>query len=92
MSFLKIISLFILGFDAYIGLRFLLNVFHILQTSKYSKTATLIYAIIFLLLALAGFYFLFAGNNMNLSFWISIAPWILIFVFQFLNMITGDYK
>ncbi|MCB0710304.1 MAG: hypothetical protein KDC15_13040 [Chitinophagaceae bacterium] len=92
MTFQKIFSLVLLSINSYVGLRFILNVFHILQTSKYSKTATLVYAIIFLALALVGFYFLFIEKKVRLSFWISIAPWILIIVFLFLNMIFGDYK
>jgi len=92
MLFLKIISVSLLCLDAYIGVRFLLNVLQILQTSKYSQTATLIYAIIFIGLAVAGFYVLFGKNNLKLSLWISIAPWFIILAFLFLNMIFGDYK
>lgn len=92
MSFLKIISVLILGFNSYIGLRFLLNVFHVLQTSKYSKTATLIYAIIFLCLAVVGFYFLLSVKKVKLSFRIATVPWIFFLLFQLLNMLFGDYK
>jgi hypothetical protein len=53
MLFLKILSISLLCLDAYIGVRFLLNVLQILQTSKYSQTATLIYAIVFIGLAIA---------------------------------------
>jgi uncharacterized protein (DUF983 family) len=67
-------------------------VLQILQTSKYSQTATLIYAIVFVGLAVLGFYFLFGKNNLKLSLWISIAPWFVILAFLFLNMIFGDYK
>lgn len=92
MSFLKIIAVLILGFNSYIGLRFLLNVFHILQTTKYSKTATLVYAIIFLCLAVVGFYFLLSVKKVKLSFWIGFAPWVFLLLFLFLNMLFGDYK
>jgi uncharacterized protein (DUF983 family) len=74
------------------GVRFLLNVLQILQTSKYSQTATLIYAIVFIGLAVAGFYVLFGKNNLKLSLWISIAPWFIILAFLLANMIFGDYK
>jgi hypothetical protein len=92
MLFLKIISVSLLCIDAYIGVRFLLNVLQILQTSKYSQTATLVYAIVFIGLAVAGLYVLFGKNNLKLSLWISIAPWFIILAFLFLNMIFGDYK
>jgi hypothetical protein len=92
MLFLKIISISLLCIDAYIGVRFLLNVFQILQTTKYSQTATLIYAIVFIGLAAFGLYVLFGKNNLKLSLWISIAPWFVILAFLFLNMIFGDYK
>jgi hypothetical protein len=67
-------------------------VLHILQTSKYSKTATAIYAIIFLGLAAFGFYTLYIKNNLKLGLWISIAPWALLLILLFLNMLLGDYK
>jgi hypothetical protein len=85
-------SLALLCIDAYIGIRFLLNVLHILQTSKYSPTATFIYTILFIGLAFSGFYVLFAKNNLKLSLWISIGPWLLMLAFLLLNMIFGDYK
>ena len=92
MLFLKIISISLLFIDAYIGIRFLLNVLKILQTSKYSQAATLLYAIVFIGLAIAGLYVLFGKNNLKLSLWISVAPWFIILIFLFLNMIFGDYK
>jgi uncharacterized membrane protein len=91
MLFLKLISVCLLCLDAYLGVRFLLNVLQILQTSKYSQSATLIYAIVFIGLAGAGFYFLFGKDNVKLSLWISIAPWFVILAFLLVNMIFGDY-
>jgi len=92
MMFLKILSIGFLCLDTYIGFRFLLNVLNILQTSKYSKTATLIYAIVFIGLAVWGFYALFVKNNLKLSLWISLAPWVVILVFLFFSLIFGNYK
>ncbi len=92
MLFLKLISISLLCLDAYLGVRFLLNVFRILQTSKYSQSATLIYAIVFIGLSVVGFYVLFGKNNLKLSLWISITPWFVILAFLILNMIFGDYK
>lgn len=92
MSFLKILSFSLLLADAYIGIRFLLNVLHILHTSKYSKAATVIYAFLFLGLALWGLYLLLVKNNLRLGLWISIAPWVILLILLFLSMILGDYK
>jgi hypothetical protein len=92
MLLLKIISISLLCVDAYMGVRFLLNVLNILQTSKYSPTATFIYAVIFIGLASFGFYTLFVQHNLKLSLWISVAPWAFILLFIFLNLIFGDYK
>ena len=78
--------------DLIIGVRFLLNVLHVLQTSKYSKAATFLYAIIFLSLAIVGLYALFISKKLNLSLWISIAPWAIIITLLFLNLILGDTK
>ncbi|WP_430899290.1 MULTISPECIES: hypothetical protein [unclassified Paraflavitalea] len=81
-----------LAFDAYLGTRFLLNVIGILQTSKYSKGATLFYAIAFLTLAAAGAYYMFVKQNFKITLLLAIGPWILIVLFLFINMIFGDYK
>ncbi|HRV52620.1 MAG: hypothetical protein BWX95_02217 [Bacteroidetes bacterium ADurb.Bin141] len=90
MSFLKLISLIFLSLDAYLGIRFFLNVIGLLQTSKYSQGATLLYAIIFLSLAAVGIYFLFFRSNLKLALWISLAPWLLLFIIQLLSMIFSD--
>jgi hypothetical protein len=92
MLFLKILSIILLGLDAYLGVRFLLNVLNILQTSKYSPTATFTYAILFLGLAIAGFYFLFIKNDLKVSLWISMAPWLVIIAVLFFSMIFGKYN
>jgi phosphoglycerol transferase MdoB-like AlkP superfamily enzyme len=88
----KAISIIFLIFDLYIGTRFLLNVLNILHTSKYSKGATLAYAIIFLSLSIIGFVLLFSKTNTKWVFWMSIGPWLLMIVLLFLNMLVGDYK
>lgn len=89
---LKFISISLLLIDAYLGTRFLLNVLNLLHTSKYSKGATLAYAIIFLALAATGLVMLYNKSSVKILFWLSIGPWILIIVALFLNMLFGDYK
>jgi hypothetical protein len=89
---MKVIAGLLLLLDAYIGIRFLLNMIGVLQTSKYSKNATAFYAILFTVLAIAGIYFLFIKPNKQWALWISIAPWALMLLILFITMITSDYK
>ncbi len=92
MSLLKFIAAVLLIADAYIGTRFLLNVFNILRTSKYSQTTTAVYAFLFLGLAIAGFYFLFIRHDQKTALWLSIGPWVSGLLILFITLITSDYK
>lgn len=92
MSLAKILIVLIAAINVYTGMRFMLNVLHILQTSKYSKTATLVYAVLFLGMGLAGFYFLFFKQDNRPALWIGIGPWLLALLFLLINMLFGDYK
>jgi len=92
MTFYKVLAWIISSINLYIGIRFMLNVVHLLQTSKYSKTATLIYAILFLGMGLLGIYFTGFKHNNGLALWIGIGPWALALIFLLINMLTGDYK
>ncbi len=92
MLFLKIIAIILLAADAIIGFRFFLNVIRVRNTSKYSPTATALYAFIFLGLAIAGFYYLIFSPGSPLVFWISMAPWALMGSILFISMVTGSYK
>ena len=92
MTLTKLVAAILLCIDAIMGARFFLNVIHVLGTSKYSKTATIIYAILFLGLAVTGFYFLFIQPNTRVALWLSIGPWALITLGLLINMLTGDYK
>jgi hypothetical protein len=86
-----IASLFLLA-DAYLGIRFLLNSLNILQTTKYSKGATLLYGILFTGLAIAGVYFLFFRNQQRWALWIGLGPWLLLLVIQLAVMLFSDYN
>jgi len=92
MTFAEILIGLIAAINVYIGMRFLLNVLNILQTSKYSKKATLVYAVLFLSMGLAGLYFSFFKHDNKPALWIGIGPWLLALVFLLINMLTGDYK
>ena len=77
--------------NIYIGLRCFLNAIHILQTSKYSQTATVIFAILFLGMGIAGFYFCLA-QNYKIALLIGVGPWVIALLLLLVNMMTGDYK
>ena len=88
----KIILGLLCFMNIYIGFRFFLNVIQVLQTSKYSEAATLVFAILFLGIGILGIYFLFIKSDVKLALWFTFAPWALALVFLFLNMILGDYQ
>ncbi len=89
---IKILITIFLFINSIMGIRFFLNVFHVLHTSKYSKTATLIYAIIFSALAISGLYFFIVKPEINIALWLGIGPWVIILSVLLFNMLTGDYK
>ncbi len=92
MTFARILIGLISFINLYIGIRFFLNVIHVLNTTKYSKTATAIYAILFLAMGALGLYFCFLRSENKIALWIGIGPWLIVLVFLLINMLTGDYK
>ena len=86
--FIWIISLI----NIYLGLRNFLNVIHVLNSSKYSKTSTAVFAVLFLGMGIAGLYIYLAKNNPKLALLIGIGPWVLALLFLLFNMLTEDYK
>ena len=78
--------------NIYIGMRFFLNVIHVLDTSKYSKSATLIYAILFLGLGILGLYFAIIKSNTKLGLWIGVGPWVCGLIVLLITMLTSPYK
>ena len=92
MPLAKILIGLISAVNLYIGLRFFLNVIHVLDTTKYSNTATAIYAFLFLAMGALGLYFSLFKSENKIAFWIGIGPWLIVLVFLLINMLTGDYK
>jgi hypothetical protein len=88
---LKILCVIFLAADLYIGTRFLLNIVGILDTSKYGRAATALYAVLFLALGLTGGYYLFFTPQLNLAVWLSLAPWAIMLIVMFLVMATSRY-
>jgi hypothetical protein len=78
--------------NIYFGIYCFLNVIRVLRSSKYSKTATLVFAILFLCMGAGSIYFLLLNHSVTFAFWLGIGPWILTLLFLLINMMTGDYK
>ncbi len=78
--------------NVYFGLRCFLNAIHVLQTSKYSQGTTVLFAILFLGLGAAGFFFTLARNDPKLGLLIAFGPWVLAVVILFIAMITGKQQ
>lgn len=89
---MKYIIWLISSINIYLGFNCLLNVLHILQTSKYSQGATIVFAVLFLSLGIAGFYLSIFKAEYKMALIISIGPWLLSLLFLLFNMLTGDYK
>lgn len=78
--------------NVYFGLRCFLNAIHVLHTSKYSQTTTVIFAILFLTFGATGFYFTIAKGDAKLGLLVSVGPWLLSIAVMFLVMITGKQQ
>ncbi len=89
---MKLIAWILIALNAWFGIRALLNAFHVLHTSKYSQTATVAFAILFLAMTAASIYFLLMKNDIRLAFWTGIGPWLIAGLFLLLNMFTQDYR
>ena len=89
---MKYIVWLISALNVYLGMRCFLNAIHVLQTSKYSRTTTVIFAVLFLALGVAGFYVTIALHNARLGLLVSVGPWLLAIVIMFLALITGKQQ
>ncbi|MEP7254951.1 MAG: hypothetical protein ABI666_04195 [Ferruginibacter sp.] len=89
---MKYIVWILLSVNLYLGLRSFLNAVHVLHTSKYSQTATVLFAILFLAMGSAGVYLSLAKDNTKLALLVSIGPWVIALLFLLFNMMTQDYK
>lgn len=76
----------------YFGINCVLNVMHILHNSKYSESATKVFAVLFLCMGIGGFYFSVFKPVFKLALGIALGPWMLSLVFLLITMLTSDYK
>lgn len=88
----KIFAWLFVAFNLYMGGDFFLNAIGVLQTSKYSASATWIYAIVLLLMGGAGAYFCAFKGECKTALWIGAAAWVVIFLSLLGNMIFGKYN
>ncbi len=82
----------ICSFNVYQGMYFFLNAIHVLDSSKYSKTATIVFAILFLGMGFGGFYLALGKNNYKAALFTGLGVWVLGLVFLLINMLFSDYK
>ena len=78
--------------NLYFGLRCALNAVGLLQTSKYAQGTTIIFAVLFLALGAAGFYFSIARSNPKLGLLIAFGPWVLAALVLFVQMTTSSHQ
>jgi hypothetical protein len=89
---MKYLAIIIALLNLYIGLRFLLNAVNILQTSKYSKRSTIIFALLFLGLGGIGVYYSFFAVNYTAASIVGAGPWAIGLFILLINLISEDYK
>lgn len=89
---MKYIVWLISAVNLYFGLRCLLNAVGILQSSKYSQATTVIFAVLFLGLGAAGFYFSITKQNPKLGLLIAFGPWVLAALVLFITMVTSKQQ
>lgn len=78
--------------NLWFGGRSFLNAIHVLQTSKYSQRTTVIFAVLFLGLGVAGFYVSIARHDPKLGLLVAAGPWVLALVILFVTMMTSNYQ
>ena len=78
--------------NVYFGLRCFLNAIHVLHTSKYSQSTTVIFAVLFLGIGAAGFYFSMAKHDPKLAVLLAFGPWVLALVILFITLVTSRYQ
>lgn len=89
---MKFLAWILIIVNAWFGVRAFLNAIHVLQTSKYSQTATVVFALLFISMTAAGIYFLLVKQDTRLAMWIGTGPWALALLFLLFNMFTQDYR
>ena len=89
---MKVLVWLLVAINLYVGLRCFLNAVHVLHTTKYSQTATALFAVLFLGLGVAGVYCSLAGKDPRLGLLIGLGPWLLALLVLLVTMATSSYQ
>lgn len=89
---MKYLAIIIALLNLYIGFRFFLNSINVLQTSKYSKRSTIIFALLFLALGGIGIYYSFFSINYTVASIVGAGPWAIGLFILLINLVSEDYK
>jgi hypothetical protein len=87
---MKIFIWLLTAVNLYFGSNAALNALGVLRSSKYSKGATIAYAIIFLGMGAFGAYTAWTSSNLKLGLWIALGPWLLMLVVMFFTLILSN--
>ena len=89
---MKYLAYLFSAINLYAGVRFLLNVLGILQTSKYGQGSNIFFAVTLIGASIAALYISIARGNQSLALLVNAIPWILTILLVVGNMIFGDYR
>jgi hypothetical protein len=78
--------------NIYFGVYFLLNVFNILKSSKYSPSSNVVFAIIFLAMSAIAIYLVWYKVDYKAALMAAGGPWLISLLFLLFNMLVSDYK
>jgi hypothetical protein len=89
---MKFLVWIISAINLYFGLRCFLNAVHVLHTSKYSQSTTVIFAILFLAFGSVGLFLSIMRDEQRLGLLVGGGPWVLGLVILFVSMVTGKQQ
>ena len=89
---MRIIVWLLSALNLYLGARCFLNAVGVLQTSKYSQTATVVFAVLFLGMSAAGCYFTLVRHDVRIGLLLSLGPWVLGLLVLLVTMLTSSYQ
>ena len=78
--------------NIYFAIYFLLNALHLLGSSKYAQSATVVFAVLFTVMAAGSACIMPSSSDYKVALLVNAGPWVLSLLFLFFNMVTSDYK
>lgn len=89
---MKYLVVLLSAINLYFGGRCFLNFVGVLQTSKYSRGATGVFAVLFIGLGALGCLLALVKGDVKLGLLIAVGPWILGLVILLFSMLTSSYQ